>query len=669
MAELPRYRRRLTRLEIPTPSFAAEKSIVRYQQQIASDLASMNKFVFESLQGVAKERAKVYGVEQAPDMEQLETIYNWNKDIDKARSIPEDKRTEENQEVAERKKKTLSGPGDSYSIFGTTANEYYLAQSLDTMKVFGKKKILELLQTAEVNGKKYAEVKPQVEAIVEGLTDSISETDVRLGKSLNADLGLFGYTQLNAFMDTEIANEKKKKKLLFAASKEIFFSNLDKNIMYEGGGDVLQDPNIPPEIKSDGEVAAKHFRSKKYYDLVFQEFLELAMQNEVDVSNIDGLRKEFNENIYNSSLTVLNSALLTNKKPDDLYTNTKAAVGVLIKLKDKNKGTYSASSEADREILNRLPKKVMNALITMDETQMLNALGKMREFNIDNDKYIIERDEQAVKMRGIDIDKTQMQFGLAMSQLLPNSDNKDLVVALLTSLNAEILQLDSSPDSQYFKNLDIIDKIRSGVNFRVTKEMIDFSVKYHNDSNADNPQYTTYDVANDFANGMLSFDDFKSFTKIYGTIQDQDLKAALDYAKTKMNIPDVTLFNGSNLKETNYKMFTVYKGLMIDAKLKATADKPFDPYKYNETNLNDFIREELTGAVNSKYADLIIMQNSGKFAANGSQLIRLIEQCSGKPEFADRCEELIDFREKIIDYNKSPEGVEKPVTGYEELFN
>ena len=401
MAELPRYRRRLTRLEIPTPSFAAEKSLVRYQQQIASDLASMNKFVFESLQGVAKERAKVYGVEQAPDMEQLEAIYKWNKEIDEARAIPEDQRTDANQTVAEREKKKLSGPGDSFSVFGTTANEYFLAQSLDTMKVFGKKKILALLQEAELNGKKYAEVKPQVEAIVEGLTDSISEQDVRLGKSLNADLGLFGYTQLNAFMDTEIENTKKQKKRLFAASKEIFFSNLPNNIMYEGGGNELQDPKIPDQIKANGELAAKHFKSKTYYDLVFEEFLQLAMQNEVDVSNIEGLRKEFNDELFNSSLTVLNSALLTNKKPDDLYTNTKAAVGVLIKLKDKNKGIYGATSEADRKVLNRLPKKVMNALITMDETQMLNALEKMRGFIIDNDKFIIDRDKQAVDLRNI----------------------------------------------------------------------------------------------------------------------------------------------------------------------------------------------------------------------------------------------------------------------------
>ena len=33
----------------------------------------------------------------------------------------------------------------------------------------------------------------------------------------------------------------------------------------------------------------------------------------------------------------------------------------------------------------------MNALITMDETQMLNALDQMRGFIIDNDKFIIDQ--------------------------------------------------------------------------------------------------------------------------------------------------------------------------------------------------------------------------------------------------------------------------------------
>ncbi len=667
MAELPRYRRRLTRLEIPTPSFAAEKSLVRYQQHIASDLASMNKFVFESLQGVVKERAKVFGVEQAPDMEQLEAIYNWNKEIDTARAIPEDQRTDDNQTIAERKKKKLSGPGDGFSVFGTTANEYFLAQSLDTMKVFGKKKILELLQQAEINGKKYAEVKPQVEAIVEGLTDSISEQDVRLGKSLNADLGLFGYTQLNAFMDTEIANTKKQKKRLFAASKEIYYNNLPNNIMYEGGGDVLQDPKIPDEVKANGELAATHFRSKSHYDFAFKTFLEMAIENEVDVSNIDGLRKEFNDNVFNASLTVLNSALLTNKKPDDLYSNTQKAVAVLIKLKDKKNGQYSATTEADRKILNTLPKKVINALITMDETQMLNALEKMRGFIIDNDKFIIDRDKQAVDLRNIEIDENQFAFGRVLSLLKPDSDNKDTIVNQLTTINTRIFNLDSSPDSQYFTNLDIIDKIAAGVNFRTTKQMLDFSVKYHNDSNADNPKYTTLDVAKDFADGNLSLKDFSTFTKTYGTIQDKEFTAALQHARTKMGIPDVTLFNGANLKEANYDIYNTYKNRMIEAKLNTPADKVFDPQQYNKDFLDDYVLGALTETANRTYAEITLQKRDGAMAGTTKQLNRFIEQCLGKPEFQDRCESLLEFKDKIIQYHRSPEGMEKPIVGFEDL--
>ena len=468
-------------------------------------------------------------------------------------------------------------------------------------------------------------------------------------------------------MDTEIENTKKQKKRLFAASKEIFFSNLPNNIMYEGGGNELQDPKIPDEIKANGELAAKHFKSKTYYDLVFEEFLQLAIQNEVDVSNIEGLRKEFNDELFASSLTVLNSALLTNKKPDDLYTNTKAAVGVLIKLKDKNKGIYGATSEADRKVLNRLPKKVMNALITMDETQMLNALEKMRGFIIDNDKFIIDRDKQAVDLRNIEIDDNQFAFGKVMSQLLPNSDNKETIVAQLTTINAAIFKLDSSPDSQYFTNLDIIEKIRAGVNFRTTKVMMDFSVKYHNDSNADNPQYTTLDVAKDFADGNLSFEDFKTFTKTYGAIQDKEFTAALQHARTKMGIPDVTLFNGANLKEANYDIYNTYKNRMIEAKLNTPADKVFDPQQYNKDFLDDYVLGALTETANRIYAEITLQKRDGAMAGTTKQLNRFIEQCLGQPGFEDRCESLIEFRDKIINYHRSPEGMEKPIVGFEDL--
>ena len=128
---------------------------------------------------------------------------------------------------------------------------------------------------------------------------------------------------------------------------------------------------------------------------------------------------------------------------------------------------------------------------------------------------------------------------------------------------------------------------------------MDFSVKYHNDSNADNPKYTTLDVANDFANGnLLSFEDFKTFTKTYGTIQDKEFTAALKHARTKMGIPDVTLFNGKDLKEANYDMYNTYKNRMIEAKLNTPADKVFDPQEYNKTYLDDYVLGALTETAN-----------------------------------------------------------------------
>ena len=106
---------------------------------------------------------------------------------------------------------------------------------------------------------------------------------------------------------------------------------------------------------------------------------------------------------------------------------------------------------------------------------------------------------------------------------------------------------------------------------------------------------------------------------------------------------------------------------MIEAKLNTPADQVFDPQKYNKDNLDDFIREELTVTVNKKYADLTLKKKSGEYAANTKQLNRFIQQCLGKPEFAPRCEKLIEFKEQIIEYNESPPGLEKPISGFEGL--
>ena len=135
MAEAKVYeRRRVGQLNIPRIDFAAERSLIQSQKQMANDLAAMNKFVFGQLEGVVKERAKRYGVENAPNLEQLEDIYNYNRGIEDARAIPEDQRTDEQQDLAEQDLKKLEGVGDSYSVFGKTAKAFYLDSASKTIE-------------------------------------------------------------------------------------------------------------------------------------------------------------------------------------------------------------------------------------------------------------------------------------------------------------------------------------------------------------------------------------------------------------------------------------------------------------------------------------------------------------------------------------------------------
>ena len=80
MAKAPVYQRRLYNLEIPKVDFAAERSVVQAQKQLASDLASMNTFVQGKLEGMVKEKAKIYGVENAPTIDQLQDCLLYTSD-------------------------------------------------------------------------------------------------------------------------------------------------------------------------------------------------------------------------------------------------------------------------------------------------------------------------------------------------------------------------------------------------------------------------------------------------------------------------------------------------------------------------------------------------------------------------------------------------------------
>ena len=62
-----------------------------------------------------------------------------------------------------------------------------------------------------------------------------------------------------------------------------------------------------------------------------------------------------------------------------------------------------------------------------------------------------------------------------------------------------------------------------------------------------------------------------------------------------------------------------------------------------------------------------MQKREGAFAGTTKQLNRFIEDCLGKPEFQDRCESLQEFKQNIIKYHRTNEGIDKPIVGFEDL--
>ena len=60
----------------------------------------------------------------------------------------------------------------------------------------------------------------------------------------------------------------------------------------------------------------------------------------------------------------------------------------------------------------------------------------------------------------------------------------------------------------------------------------------------------------------------------------------------------------------------------------------------------------LTETVNSKYAEITLKKRDGEYGCKYKTTNRFIEQCLGQPQFADRCESLIEFKERLLNITK-----------------
>ena len=648
MAKAPVYQRRLYNLEIPKVDFAAERSVVQAQKQMASDLASMNTFVQGKLEGMVKEKAKKYGVENAPTIDQLQDVYNHNKAIDDAQAIPEDKRTDKEQDTAEQEKRKLKMPrSGGFGTFSKTANAYALDSASKTIETLAKKEMLNAIADATANETSTIDLQNTLTDIVDGFTSTIADEDVVLAKSLNADLNLFAYTKAQSYALDELDRAKKQKRAKFMSDFLTRSNVLPDVISYLGTGKILQEEIIGADGKViTDNIQKKAYLTKKHLDEDFAKYVNEMVSLGFTDTKIEDFQKLYNDKVLQSQITVLKRQMLLNDDPVLLAGNIQKAAKEIVLLR-KADGSLKIPSEAQRKVFNALPKEVLNAMLVGNVDSMLVMMDEVRKFKKDENDFENQEMGHEEKVRKEKIRLLDDEFGLYLSQMKPDMSNKDTVIKSLKTHNEQYLNYDKSEDSQYFKNKEIIAKLESGISFQSTPEMYDNYVMYNNDLNKENPVFNTNTITLAFANKEISFDHFVELSKLYRSQNDKNFREAVLAAKARIGIPVNALFNGADLRAGKIATYKKFENMLLEARDSHTGAEPFDAKKFVRDNIENFVVSENTSRVDVDFAKL--ESETTKIAPTEKMLLKLIEKY--KTEDPDRARELEDLRERVRDLN------------------
>ena len=330
MARTPRkanvYERKNFFLEIPRQDFAAEKSVILSQQQMIQNLQKMNRFVFGQLEGVVKEKAKIYGVESAPSIQQVKDINAHNERLQETEAFLEGKSRKENplqgpvsKEDLDRVKegpRTITQPRPrNFTTYDKVANEYFLASAKDTMSVVAKQDILALLTEAKNTDMSYDVLKPKMQGIIDGYTDSIGDKDVLLAKTLNSELSLFAYTKGQAYALDMIEETKKKKKANWIVGFETSMDNLEEIIAYSNSAstiiDIIQDKDAP----ATDEITARGYFTETILTNLKSQQLNVMPELGFDGGEIRTYADRFDTKKYQAIENIILGQLLRSDNP------------------------------------------------------------------------------------------------------------------------------------------------------------------------------------------------------------------------------------------------------------------------------------------------------------------------------------------------------------------
>ena len=585
---LETYQRRLRGIRIPRIDFAEQQEQAAGYRQLQAAMDKMITFSINAANNIAKVEGVEYGMENAPNMQQLEDAYNLPKGTKEQKEI----RSKAIKQATSEMGKELANIGDSFSTFGTKAKNAALDQTYLDLSTLAKKKILEIKARADKNPmlpqNQPDVIKTELENIVSGFAGVFDDEDGAYARKFRAEMGLHTYSELHSITVKHNAEFLEMQKAAFASSWDAD-KELAETFFTMGNPYKIKDGNLVLAPEDEREQNKKdNPTTKKITDTLITQKKVLAINYRMSESYISKMDEEWKEAILTGAKSVIIKNILSSSSTAQGQAVQRNAISFAIT--EVLKGTYTKQNSA----FSKMSREVQNVLLyyRKDGTR----LEEVRNFMVDS--VIKSGTAETNAMNVYTKAKTnvvEVNSAGIIDIILNKEMNSTEKTSKIRKLITEIYKVDREAGAKALEDMeDIVGPtfdLQGNETFENIKLESDGATKSLLDAdliNAPGFVTTTYSkLFGYFKDGKLIYKDLQHYYEKLREKGDKESQEILASVRATLKMPANMLINAQSVSKSNLQTYGRIESALITAK----KDEGFTAAKFKNDVVDKILKE------------------------------------------------------------------------------
>ena len=585
---LETYQRRLRGIRIPRIDFAEQQEQAAGYRQLQAAMDKMITFSINAANNIAKVEGVEYGMENAPNMQQLEDAYNLPKGTKEQKEI----RSKAIKQATSEMGKELANIGDSFSTFGTKAKNAALDQTYLDLSTLAKKKILEIKARADKNPmlpqNQPDVIKTELENIVSGFAGVFDDEDGAYARKFRAEMGLHTYSELHSITVKHNAEFLEMQKAAFASSWDAD-KELAETFFTMGNPYKIKDGNLVLAPEDEREQNKKdNPTTKKITDTLITQKKVLAINYRMSESYISKMDEEWKEAILTGAKSVIIKNILSSSSTAQGQAVQRNAISFAIT--EVLKGTYTKQNSA----FSKMSREVQNVLLyyRKDGTR----LEEVRNFMVDS---VIKSGTAETNAMNVYTKAKNNVVEVNSAGIIDIILNKEMNSTEKTSkireLITEIYKVDREAGAKALEDMeDIVGPtfdLQGNETFENIKLESDGATKSLLDAdliNAPGFVTTTYSkLFGYFKDGKLIYKDLQHYYEKLREKGDKESQEILASVRATLKMPANMLINAQSVSKSNLQTYGRIESALITAK----KDEGFTAAKFKNDVVDKILKE------------------------------------------------------------------------------